>query len=76
MADSRLFRECTVKNVIAHTFGLLAGASDDIDPDIVARIADDVEALSDDASIGQYVVEVFTDDDVIDAVVAKLGGGA
>jgi hypothetical protein len=74
ISESRLFRECTVKNVVANAFGLLAGATEDIDEDAVARIADDVEAVSDDATIAQYVLEVFTDDQVIRTVVSTLGG--
>jgi hypothetical protein len=60
--------------VVANAFGLLAGATEDIDEDAVARIADDVEAVSDDATIAQYVLEVFTDDQVIRTVVSTLGG--
>src|SRR5690606_20770392 len=30
ISDSRLFRECTVKNLVANTFGLLSGATKDV----------------------------------------------
>lgn len=72
LADSRLFTECTVKNLLAHAFDLLAGASDDFAKELILDLADNVEALGDDPTIAQYMLEVFTDDAVIRAVVAPL----
>ena len=72
MADSRLFTECTVKNLLANSFHLLAGASPDIEDDLLAQLADDVTAIDDDPTIAQYVIEVFTDERVIDTVVGTL----
>lgn len=74
MADSRLFTECTVKNLIAKTFHLLAGHSTDIEDDILAELADDVTAIDDDPTIAQYVIEIFTDERVIRTVVNTLEG--
>ncbi len=73
IADHELFPQCTVKNLVAHAFGLHAGATDDIAADLVERIAARVTADDPDPSIGHYVVEIFTHDDVIDAVVDTLG---
>jgi hypothetical protein len=72
IGDSRLFRECTVKNLIAHPFGLAAGVSKDIDDDLVGRLTDVVEAVDPDAAIGQYVLEVFTDEQVVRTTLAAL----
>lgn len=72
LTDSRMFTECTVKSLLANAFGLLAGANPDVDSLLLASLADDVTAIDDDPSIGQYIIEVFTDERVIDAVVATL----
>ena len=74
MADSRLFTECTVKNLIANAFHLLAGHSSDIEDDILAELADDIIAIDDDPTIAQYVIEIFTDERVIRTVVNTLEG--
>lgn len=71
IADSELFPQCTVKNLVAHAFGLKAGATDDISKQLVTSVAARVTAESSDPSIAEYVVEVFTNEQVIDAVVAS-----
>ncbi|MCH9681429.1 MAG: hypothetical protein K0V04_08350 [Deltaproteobacteria bacterium] len=73
MSDHQIFGQCTVKNLVANAFGLHAGATDDIAQPLVERIATRVADAESDPTIGQYVVEAFTPDDVIDAVVATLG---
>jgi hypothetical protein len=72
IAESELFPQCTVKNLVAHAFDLKAGASEDISPELVAAVAAGLTADSADPSIGEYVTEVFTNEQVIDAVVAAL----
>lgn len=72
ITDSELFPACTVKNLVAHAFDLQAGASEDISEEFVAAVASRVTAQSSDPTIADYVVEAFTDPQVIDAVVASL----
>lgn len=72
IADHELFPECTVKNLVANAFNLHAGASDDIADELVESLADLATADDPDPAIAQYVVTVFTDERVIDAVVATL----
>ncbi|MCX4247401.1 hypothetical protein [Paraliomyxa miuraensis] len=71
IADSELFPQCTVKNLVAHAFDLKAGASDDISKELVTSVAARITSTDDDPSIADYVVEVFTNEQVIDAVVAS-----
>jgi hypothetical protein len=72
ITDSELFPQCTVKNLVAHAFDLHAGASDDISPELISAIAVGLTADTPDPSIGDYVIDVFTNEQVIDAVVASL----
>lgn len=72
ITDHALFGQCTIKNLVAHAFDLQAGATQDIEADLVERIASQVTSQDPEPSIGQYVFEAFTDDVVIDAVVATL----
>lgn len=72
ITDSELFPQCTVKNLVAHAFDLKAGATEDISATLVASVADDLTAASTDPTIAEYVIEVFTNEQVIDAVVASL----
>lgn len=72
ITDSELFGQCTVKNLVAHAFDLKAGASEDISPTLVTSVAASLIAQNPDPSIAQYVIEVFTNEAVIDAVVATL----
>ena len=72
ITDSELFPQCTVKNLVAHAFDLKAGASEDVSPTLVASVADGVNRESTDPTIADYVIEVFTHEQVIDAVVASL----
>lgn len=72
IAESELFAPCTVKNLVAHAFDLKAGASEDISTDLVTSVAGRVTAEMPDPTIADYVIEVFTNEQVIDAVVASL----
>jgi hypothetical protein len=72
IAESELFAPCTVKNLVAHAFDLKAGASDDISKDLVTAVAARVTAETTDPTIADYVIETFTNEQVIDAVVASL----
>lgn len=73
IADSELFPQCTVKNLVGHAFGLKSGATDDISQELVTSVAARLDASANDPSIADYVVEVFTNEQVIDAVVASQG---
>lgn len=73
IADHELFGQCTVKNLVANAFGLHAGASDDIAEELVVSLAERATSDDPDPAIADYVVTVFTDVRVIDAVVATLG---
>jgi hypothetical protein len=72
ITDSELFGQCTVKNLVAHAFDLKAGASEDISAELIAAVAAGVTADTPDPSIAEYVTEIFTNEQVIDAVVASL----
>ena len=72
ITDSELFPTCTVKNLVAHAFDLKAGASEDISASLIESVASDLTAASTDPTIAEYVTEVFTNEQVIDAVVASL----
>src|SRR5690606_22522604 len=71
IADSELFPQCTVKNLVAHAFGLKSGATDDVSKELVEVLSAEITAETADPSIAQYVIEVFTNEQVIDAVVAS-----
>jgi hypothetical protein len=72
ISDSELFPQCTVKNLVAHAFDLKAGATEDISAELVATVADGITGDTSDPSIADYVTEVFTNEQVIDAVVASV----
>lgn len=72
MSDHELFPQCTVKNLVAHAFGLQAGFTNDVDDDLVVELAELATAETADPSIGHYVAEVFTNKQVIHAVIATL----
>ena len=72
ITDSPLFPQCTVKNLVAHAFDLKAGASEDISTELVTTVAAELAAESSDPTIAEYVTKVFTNEQVIDAVVASL----
>ncbi|HET6583027.1 MAG TPA: hypothetical protein VFG69_06265, partial [Nannocystaceae bacterium] len=74
IATSPLFQQCTVKNLIGRSFGVSSGATDAIDADIVAEIAQRVTANDDDPTIRAYVMEVFTDRRIIETVLDTMGG--
>jgi hypothetical protein len=74
ITKSPLFLECTVKNLVAHTFGLQSGATDDVAEELVLALAGELGGVSDDPTIGQIVTTVFTDERVIEAAVAALEG--
>lgn len=70
IADSELFPQCTVKNLVAHAFDLQAGHSEDVSEDLVVSLAERITSEQSDPAIADYVVEVFTDEQVIRAAVA------
>lgn len=72
LTDSPLFQQCTVKNLLARTFGLAAGVSDDFDAELIAELAQQITADSDDPTLRHYVWSIFTDRRVVDAVVATM----
>ncbi|MCA9656404.1 MAG: hypothetical protein KC501_41255 [Myxococcales bacterium] len=72
IADHELFPQCTVKNLVADAFNLKAGASDDIAEELVVDLADIATADDPDPGIADYMITVFTDERVVDAVVANL----
>jgi hypothetical protein len=74
VTGSPLFQECTVKNLIGRAFNVASGATDEIDADIVAEIAQSVTSNDDDPTIRAYVLEVFSNRVVIDTVVSTMGG--
>jgi hypothetical protein len=75
LTESVLFQQCTVKNIVGRAFGIPAGANKDIDEDLVAELAQRVTADSADPSIRQYVIAVFNERRVIDAVLATKENG-
>jgi hypothetical protein len=74
IADHELFPQCTVKNLVANAFGLKAGATTDIAQDLVVSLAAQATADDPDPGIDDYVIAVFTDEQVIDTVVATYEG--
>jgi hypothetical protein len=72
ITSSELFGQCTVKNLVAHAFDLKAGASEDVSEMLVESVAAAATENTPDPSIADYVIEVFTNEQVIDAVVATL----
>lgn len=72
LSGSVLFQQCTVKNIIGRAFGIPSGASPMIDDELVAELAQRVTADSDDPSIRQYMIAVFTERRVIDAVLDTM----
>lgn len=72
LTASALFQQCTVKNLLARTFGLAAGVSDDFDADLIAELAQRITVDSDDPTLRHYVWSIFTDRRVVDAVVATM----
>ncbi len=74
LTDSPLFQSCTVKNLVARVFDLPSGASTAIEAELVDEIAMRVTADASDPTIRAYVMEVFTDRRVIDAVLDNMEG--
>ncbi len=72
ITDSELFPQCTVKNLVAHAFDLQSGATEDVSATLVTSVATRLTADTPDPSIAEYVIAVFTNEQVIDAVVATL----
>ncbi|MEM9453821.1 MAG: hypothetical protein AAGF11_06550 [Myxococcota bacterium] len=72
IADNELFGQCTVKNLVAHAFDLKAGHSEDISKELVESLAEQITTAQSDPSIGDFVVEIFTDERVIRAAVSTL----
>jgi hypothetical protein len=76
IGDHPLFFECTAKNLIATAFRLEAGNSDQIESELVAALAEKIVAVGPDPTIAQIVQTVFTDEEVVRAVVAGMEAGA
>lgn len=75
LTESVLFQQCTVKNIVGRAFGIPSGANTDIDEELVAELAQRITADSADPSIRQYVIAVFNERRVIDAVLATKENG-
>lgn len=71
IADSELFGQCTVKNLVAHAFDLKAGHSEDVSEALVHSLAEQITTAQSDPGIGDYVVRVFTDERVIRAATSS-----
>lgn len=74
ISSSPLFQQCTVKNLIGRSFGVPSGATEDIDKEVVAEIAQRVTANDDDPTLRAYVMELFTDRRIIETVLDTMGG--
>jgi len=72
MTDSPLFQSCTVKNLIGRAFKLPSGVSVAIDGELVDELAMRATANVSDPPLRTYVLEVFNDRRVIDAVLASM----
>lgn len=72
LTDSALFQQCTVKNLVARSFNLASGVSNDIDAELIAEIAQSVSADTPHPTIRHYVWSTFTDRRVVDAVLATM----
>lgn len=72
LTDSALFQQCTVKNLVARSFNLASGVSNDIDAELIAEIAQGVSADAQHPTIRHYVSSTFTDRRVVDAVLATM----
>lgn len=72
LADSPLFDECTAKNLLAHAFGLQSGTSREIDPQLATALGRQIRNISDEPTLQEIVVTVFTDQDVVRAAVAGV----
>ena len=72
LTDSALFQQCTVKNLVARSFNLASGVSNDIDAELIAEIAQSVSADAQHPTIRHYVSSTFTDRRVVDAVLATM----
>jgi len=71
---SPLFQQCTVKNLIGRSFGVASGATEEIEAEIVAEVAQRVTANDPDPTIRAYMMELFTDRRIIETVLATRGG--
>ncbi len=72
LADSQLFDRCTAKNLLAHAFGLQSGTSNEIDPHLAIALGEEIRDVSDDPTLQEIVVTVFTHEDVVRAAVAGV----
>lgn len=72
LAYSPMYSSCTIKNLLAASFGLLAGTGEDIDEGLLSELASEATAVDGDPSIAQYVITTFTDARVVRAVVNTL----
>ncbi len=72
ISASPLFQECTIKNIIARAFALPSGASDSIDAELLGELARQLTQGTADPPITAYYRTIFTDRQVIDAVLATM----
>ncbi len=72
LADHPLFYSCAAKNLIGHAFGRQSGTSEEIAQELVTSLAEDVMVISDDPSVREIALTVFTNEEVIRAAVKAL----
>jgi hypothetical protein len=72
MAEHPLFYSCAAKNLIGHAFGRASGTSEEIAQDLVTSLAEDVMVISDDPTVREIAMTVFTNEEVIRAAVKAL----
>ncbi len=72
LADSPLFDQCTAKNLLGHAFGIESGTSQEIDPHLAIELGEEIRAVSDDPTLKEIVVTVFTNDQVMRTAVAGV----
>lgn len=72
LADSPLFDRCTAKNLLAHAFGIESGTSQAIDPHLAIALGEAIDGISDEPTLQEIVVTVFTHEDVVRAAVAGV----
>lgn len=72
LADSPLFDQCTAKNLLGHAFGIEAGTSQEIDAHLAIELGEEIRAVSDDPTLKEIVMTVFTNDRVMHTAVARV----
>lgn len=72
LADSPLFDQCTAKNLLGHAFGIESGTSQEIDAHLAIALGEAIDGISDEPTLQEIVVTVFTHEDVVRAAVAGV----